>query len=206
MHERRWRPIRDRDILDRRVWLRVPIRRLDCHHCDARVTEHIAWLDRRSRMTHRVRIWVEALVQLLPIKHVSQLTGLHWHTIKAIDQQRLEHLNLDDEHAIKLNELLAANAPLSTVYLLKTELKEIWLLNRFGGAATRMAGTERTTCSSREREQHQGVENELEQCPSRHTDRYIPRNYQTKRKVVTQKLDKSTTIAHRKYQSYKIGF
>lgn len=214
-------------------------------------------------MTHRVRIWVEALVQLLPIKHVSQLTGLHWHTIKAIDQQRLEHLhgqfaasdvrrlvidefalhkghryatvvldaqrmrvlwvgegnsraairpffealgaegcarieavamdmntamdlevraqclnaevvydlfhvvarfgrevvdrvrvdqanalrdapkerqvikrsrwlllrnrdNLDDEQAIKLNELLAANAPLSTVYLLKTELKEIW--------------------------------------------------------------------------------
>lgn len=263
VHERRWRRIRDRDILDRRVWLRVPIRRLDCHHCDARVTEHIDWLDRRSRMTHRVRIWVEALVQLLPIKHVSQLTGLHWHTIKTIDQQRLEHLhgqfaasdvrrlvmdefalhkghryatvvldaqrmrvlwvgegnsraairpffealgaercaqieavamdmntamdlevraqcpnaevvydlfhvvarfgrevvdrvrvdqanalrdapkerqvikrsrwlllrnrdNLDDEHAIKLNELLAANAPLSTVYLLKTELKEIW--------------------------------------------------------------------------------
>ncbi|MEG0880957.1 MAG: transposase, partial [Janthinobacterium sp.] len=33
---------------------------------------------------------------------------------------------LDDDGAIKLDELLAANAPLSTVYLLKTELKEIW--------------------------------------------------------------------------------
>lgn len=263
VHERRWRRIRDRDILDRRVWLKVPIRRLDCHHCDARVTEHIAWLDRRSRMTHRVRVWVEALAQLLPIKHVSRLTGLHWHTIKAIDLQRLSHLhgrfaagdvrrlvmdefalhkghryatvvldaqrmrvlwvgegnsraairpffealgaegcsrieavamdmntamdlevraqcphaevvydlfhvvarfgrevvdrvrvdqanalrddpkarqvikrsrwlllrnrdNLEDDRAIKLDELLAANAPLSTVYLLKTELKEIW--------------------------------------------------------------------------------
>lgn len=263
MHERRWRRIRDRDMLDRRVWLKVPIRRLDCHHCGARVTEHIAWLDRRSRMTHRVRAWVEALVQLLPIKHVSRLTGLHWHTIKAIDLQRLArrhgqceagdvrrlvmdefalhkghryatvildaqrmrvlwvgegnsraairpffdalgmegcaqieavamdmntamdlevraqcpnaevvydlfHVvarfgrdvvdrvrvdqanalraepkarqvikrsrwlllrnrdNLDDDGAIKLDELLAANAPLSTVYLLKTELKEIW--------------------------------------------------------------------------------
>jgi transposase len=263
IHERRWREVRDRDILDRRVWLKVPIRRLDCHHCDARVTEHIAWLDRRSRMTNRVRVWVEALAQLLPIAHVSQLTGLHWHTIKAIDLQRLESLhgqfsapdvrrlvmdefalhkghryatvvldaqrmrvlwvgegnsraairpffealgaqgcrqieavamdmntamdlevrqqcpnaevvydlfhvvarfgrevvdrvrvdqanalradpkarqvikrsrwlllrnrdNLESDHAVKLDELLAANAPLSTVYLLKTELKEIW--------------------------------------------------------------------------------
>lgn len=237
VHERRWRRIRDRDILDRRVWLKIAIRRLDCHHCNARVTEHISWLDRRSRMTHRVRVWVEALAQLIPIKHVSQLTGLHWHTIKAIDLQRLAHLHgqfaagdvrrlvmdefalhkghryatvvLDaqrmrvlwvgegnsraairpffealgaegcdqieavamdmntamdlevraqcpnaevvydlfhvvarfgivaqrvclvdthpvDDRAIKLDELLAANAPLSTVYLLKTELKEIW--------------------------------------------------------------------------------
>lgn len=93
VHERRWREVRDRDILDRRVWLKVPIRRLDCHHCDARVTEHIAWLDRRSRITHRVRVWVEALAQLLPIAHVSHLTGLHWHTIKAIDLQRLESLH-----------------------------------------------------------------------------------------------------------------
>ena len=227
------------------------------------MTEHISWLDRRSRVTHRVRVWVEALAQLLPIKHVSQLIGLHWHTIKAIDLQRLTHLhgqfaagdvrrlvmdefalhkghryatvvldaqrmrvlwvgegnsrvairpffealgaegcarieavamdmntamdlevraqcpnaevvydlfhvvarfgrevvdrvrvdqanalrddskarqvikrsrwlllrnrdNLEDDRAIKLDELLAANAPLSTVYLLKTELKEIW--------------------------------------------------------------------------------
>jgi transposase len=93
VHERRWRLVRDRDILDRRVWLRVPVRRLDCHHCEARVTEHIVWLDRRSRMTHRVRVWVEALTRLLPIAHVAKLTGLHWHTIKAIDLQRLEQLH-----------------------------------------------------------------------------------------------------------------
>lgn len=93
VHERRRRRVRDRDCLDRRVWLDVPIRRLDCHHCDARVAEHIAWLDRRSRITHRVRLWVEALAQLLPIAHVAKLTGLHWHTIKIIDQQRLERLH-----------------------------------------------------------------------------------------------------------------
>ncbi|MCS0585572.1 transposase family protein, partial [Massilia pinisoli] len=48
VHERRRRRVRDRDILDRRVWLDVPVRRLNCHHCDARVAEHIAWLDRRA--------------------------------------------------------------------------------------------------------------------------------------------------------------
>ena len=93
VHERRRRRVRERDCFDRRVWLEVPIRRMDCHHCGARVVEHIAWLDRRSRVTHRLRAWVEALAQLLPIAHVAQLTGLHWHTIKAIDHQRLARLH-----------------------------------------------------------------------------------------------------------------
>lgn len=93
VHERRRRRIRERDCFDRRVWLDVPIRRMDCHHCGARVVEQVAWLDRRSRVTHRLRAWVEALTQLLPIAHVAQLTGLHWHTIKTIDYQRLERLH-----------------------------------------------------------------------------------------------------------------
>jgi transposase len=41
-------------------------------------------------MTQRLRIWVETLLQLLPISHISSLTGLHWHTIKAIDKHRLQ--------------------------------------------------------------------------------------------------------------------
>lgn len=93
IHERRRRRVLERDWFDRRVWLEVPIRRMDCHHCGACVVEHIAWLDRRSRITHRLRAWVEALAQLLPIAHVAQLTGLHWHTIKTIDRQRLEGLH-----------------------------------------------------------------------------------------------------------------
>ncbi len=34
--------------------------------------------------------------------------------------------NLKDDQSVRLDELLAANAPLAMVYLLKTELKEIW--------------------------------------------------------------------------------
>ena len=66
---------------------------MDCHHCGARVVEHISWLDSRSRMTQRLRAWIEALTQLLPIAHVAKLTGLNWHTIKEIDHRRLEQLH-----------------------------------------------------------------------------------------------------------------
>jgi len=90
VHERRWRRVRDRDCFDRRVWLDVPVRRMDCHHCGACVTERIAWLPVQARITRRLRAWVEAMVQLLPIAHVARLTGLHWHTIKEIDRLRLE--------------------------------------------------------------------------------------------------------------------
>ena len=33
--------------------------------------------------------WVEALTTLLPVAHLPRLLELHWHTVKAIDHQRL---------------------------------------------------------------------------------------------------------------------
>jgi transposase len=89
IHDRRIRQVRDRDLFDQRVQLQVPFRRVDCLCC-GRVTEQIDWLTPGARLTPRLRAWVEALLQLLPISHVSQLTGLHWHTIKAIDKRRLQ--------------------------------------------------------------------------------------------------------------------
>jgi transposase len=44
----------------------------------------------RSPVTTTLRLWVERLVTLLPIRHVADLVGLHWHTVKAIDKQRLQ--------------------------------------------------------------------------------------------------------------------
>jgi len=93
VHDRRWRRIRERDCFDCRVWLNVPARRMDCHHCGARVTERITWLAAHARITRRLWAWVEALAQLLPVAHVAQLTGLHWHTIKEIDRLRLQSLH-----------------------------------------------------------------------------------------------------------------
>lgn len=89
IHDRRIRLVRDRDLLDQRVQLRLPVRRVDCLTC-GRVTEHISWLAPASRMTRRLCAWIEGLLQLLPISHISQLTGLHWHTIKTLDRRRLQ--------------------------------------------------------------------------------------------------------------------
>ncbi len=89
IHERRLRQVRDRDLLDQRVLLQLPVRRVDCLRC-GRVTEQIDWLEPASRLTQRLRVWLEGLLRILPISHVSQLTGLHWHTLKTLDKRRLE--------------------------------------------------------------------------------------------------------------------
>lgn len=89
IHDRRTRVIRDRDLLDQRVQLRVPVRRVDCLSC-GRATEQIDWLLPGTRLTRRLGAWIEALLQLLPISHITRLTGLHWHTIKTLDKRRLE--------------------------------------------------------------------------------------------------------------------
>ena len=54
------------------------------------MTERIDWLEPASRLTRRLQVWLESLLRLLPISHVSQLTGLHWHTLKTLDKRRLQ--------------------------------------------------------------------------------------------------------------------
>ncbi|MEC9483054.1 MAG: hypothetical protein UMU75_06950 [Halomonas sp.] len=41
-------------------------------------------------MTTTLYQWVERLVTVLPLRHVVDLVGLHWHTSKTIDKQRLK--------------------------------------------------------------------------------------------------------------------
>jgi len=89
VHDRSLRRIRDRDILDYRITLSVPVRRVDCLDCGRR-SEHLVWRAAGGRLTQRMVAWVEALLAMLPIQHISQLTGLHWHTIKALDKRRLQ--------------------------------------------------------------------------------------------------------------------
>lgn len=88
VHDVSVRQVRERDLLHWRVTLLVPVRRLRCACCGV-ATERISWLPERQRYTSTLSSWVESLTRLLPVKHVAQLTGLHWHTIKNIDLCRL---------------------------------------------------------------------------------------------------------------------
>src|SRR3546814_18419563 len=60
IHERRIRLVRDRDLFDQRVLLQLPVRRVDCLNC-GRVTERIDWLEPASRLTRRLRVWLEKI-------------------------------------------------------------------------------------------------------------------------------------------------
>lgn len=87
-HDVSRRHVRERDLLNYRVWLDVPVRRVRCISCGIR-REQIRWLPGRRGLTQALIQQVEVLASLLPIKQVAALLGLHWHTVKAIDHQRL---------------------------------------------------------------------------------------------------------------------
>ncbi len=63
----------------------VQTRRIKCRVCGIK-TESLSWLEPYARITKRLKSYIEQLAcSLLPIKHISQLTSVHWHTIKEID-------------------------------------------------------------------------------------------------------------------------
>ncbi|RPH20379.1 ISL3 family transposase [Buttiauxella warmboldiae] len=101
VHDVSVRRVRERDLLHWRVTLQLPVRRLRCFRCGI-VTESISWLPERQRYTSSLATWVESLTRLLPVKHVAQLTGLHWHTIKNIDYRRmLRELREPERHTVR---------------------------------------------------------------------------------------------------------
>ena len=88
VHDVTTRLVRECAILDYRVVLSIPVRRLRCCCCGVS-TEVISWLQPRARLTDRYIHQLEQFLRLMPIKHVAQLSGLHWHTLKQLDKQRL---------------------------------------------------------------------------------------------------------------------
>lgn len=88
IHDFSVRSIRDRTIGEFHVTLHVEVRRVKCPRCGTR-PEYITWLSRYARITNRLQSQVETLCKVLPIKHIVDITGLHWHTIKSIDKVRL---------------------------------------------------------------------------------------------------------------------
>jgi transposase len=63
--------------------------RVDCPRCGPKL-EALPWLEPYARVTKRLAQSVARLCRVLPIRHVAEHFGLHWHTGKAIDKAHLE--------------------------------------------------------------------------------------------------------------------
>ena len=88
VHDTVLRKVRECDLLNYRLSLIVPVRRVNCPDC-GRQSEHIDWLSKHQRMTDRLVEQIENLCRILPIKHVAEHLSLSWHSVKRIDKQRL---------------------------------------------------------------------------------------------------------------------
>ena len=89
VHEYCRRRIRDLPMLGRTVLLHVTLRRVACPDCGTRM-EAVPWLDRHARLTRRLADTVSVCCARLPTAHVAELFDLHWSTVRALDQRRLE--------------------------------------------------------------------------------------------------------------------
>lgn len=90
IHDVSERRVRDRDLLGYQTTLIVPVPRVVCPSCGVKVC-NISWLDKHARITTRLAHYVESLCRFnLPIKHIAQITQLHWHTIRRLDKARLQ--------------------------------------------------------------------------------------------------------------------
>lgn len=89
IHDSTCRRIRDLSCFEYKTHLFVEIRRVNCPACGTR-TEKVPWLSTHSRLTDRMRSYVESLCQILPISHIARHLSLHWTTVKAIDKKRLK--------------------------------------------------------------------------------------------------------------------
>ncbi|MEZ9693289.1 helix-turn-helix domain-containing protein, partial [Vibrio lentus] len=91
IHEYQWRHVKEAMLLGVPVELSVQTRRIKCRDCGIK-TESLSWLEPYAHITKRLKSYIEQLLPLLPIKHISRLTNVHWHTIKEIDKRRLRQM------------------------------------------------------------------------------------------------------------------
>lgn len=89
IHEYCRRRIRDLPMLGKMVLLEVRLRRVACPDCGFRM-EAVSWLDRHARLTRRLADAASALCARMATAHVAELFGLHWSTVRTLDQRRLE--------------------------------------------------------------------------------------------------------------------
>jgi transposase len=78
--------IRDLSCGDKRVFLSLKIRRVDCWRCGAIKTERLDWLSQLPGFTQRFAYFVGRRCHDAPVKVVAKELRLDWHTVKELDK------------------------------------------------------------------------------------------------------------------------
>lgn len=88
IHDHTVRRIRDLPIFDEPVELEVQRQRLACSGCGPKL-EHLDWLDRHARVTHRLAQSVSRMCATTSIHATAKWHSLDWKTVKALDFKHL---------------------------------------------------------------------------------------------------------------------
>jgi transposase len=84
-HDSRPRHVRDLSCGDRRVYLNVPLWRLNCPGCGVK-TEELDWLASLPRYTRRFALFVGQRCRDSAVTDVAEELALDWQTVKELDK------------------------------------------------------------------------------------------------------------------------
>ena len=89
-YDRKVRRVRDLSCGDRRIFLELEVRRLDCRRCGKVKRERLDFLADNPLYTKRFAYYVGRRCRSATIKDVAAELKLDWHTVKTLDQQYME--------------------------------------------------------------------------------------------------------------------
>ena len=86
-YDQRTRQVRELSCGDRRVYLRIDVRRVHCKHCGKVKREQLDFLSGNPFYTKRFAHYVGRRCRSASIKDVAEEFHLHWETVKTLEKQ-----------------------------------------------------------------------------------------------------------------------
>ena len=89
-YDRKVRRVRDLSCGDKRIFLELEVRRVECRRCGKVKRERLDFLADNPLYTKRFAFYVGRRCRAETIKDVAVELALDWHTVKALDMQYME--------------------------------------------------------------------------------------------------------------------
>jgi transposase len=111
-YDQRPRRVRDLSCGDRRVYLELSVRRVDCSRCSGVKREQLDWLADNPLYTKRFAFYVGRRCRESTVQAIAKELHLHWHTVKELDKEymreQLRRAGCPAPRAIGIDEIAVA--------------------------------------------------------------------------------------------------